>query len=174
MPILTSVDNQQSLLENQWFATTGIHRRNNIWRNTQGSTMPPLCAEANLPNYCVIWSGLLSKQGVPTILARAEPGDGVPQNSVHIVIVAMVLGGTIIFVIGIVVIYRLYMRNFDKKELSRQGTHHQSQKKDQKAKVLPAPKTSKTPWNMSSHVFIAIWKFQRSKMLTISAGAQDT
>lgn len=117
--------------------------------------MPPLSAEVNLPNPDIIWSGRLSKQGIPKILARAEPADGVPRKSVHIVIVAMVLGGIVIFAIGLVVIYRLYMRNFDRKELSRQETRHQSQKKDG-AKAPPAPKTSKTPRKTSSHIFIVI------------------
>ncbi|MCJ1428782.1 hypothetical protein MMC29_006693 [Sticta canariensis] len=104
--------------------------------------MPPLSTEAKLPDHGMIWSGRLSKQGLPTILARADSADGVPRNSVHIVIVAMVLGGIIIFVIGLVVIYRLYMKDSDRKELSRQGTRCQSQKKDGIAKAPPAPKTS--------------------------------
>lgn len=135
--------------------------------------MPPLSAEANLPNYGMIWSGLLSKQGLPTILARAEPADGIPRNSVHIVIVAMVLSGIVIFVIGLVVIYRLYMKNFDRKELSRQGTSRQSQKKDGTAKASPAPKTSKTPRKSRSHIVIVIQKSQPSKRLMISPGAKD-
>lgn len=109
--------------------------------------MPPLFAEADLPNRGIIWSRFMSQQELPNILARAEPTDGVPRKGVHTVIVATVLSGITIFIVGLAVIYRLYMRKIDREELRRRSHF----KKDGTAKGPIAPKPRKTRQKISSH-----------------------
>lgn len=109
--------------------------------------MAPLFAKADLLSRGIIRFGPLSQQRLPTTLARAEPAAGVPRKSVHIVIVGTVVGGIAIFAIGLVVIYQMYMKRFD-----REQRHRQSQlKKDGTAKEPMAPKPSKTLQEIGSH-----------------------
>ena len=109
--------------------------------------MAPLFAEADLPSRVIIRFGPLSQQKFPTTLAQAEPSAGVPRKSVHTVIVATVVGGIAIFAIGLVVIYQMYMKRFDREQRNRQSRL----KKDGTAKEPMAPKPSKTPQEIGSH-----------------------
>lgn len=103
--------------------------------------MPPPFAEVNLSNRGITWSG------PSTVLARAEPAAGVPRKAVHIVIIATVLGGMAIFAIGLVVIYRLYMKKFDREERRRQS----QVKKKGTTKEPTVPEPRKAPQNIGSH-----------------------
>lgn len=133
--------------------------------------MPPLFAEADLPNRGITWFGPLNQPALRIILTRAEPEDGVPRKSVHIVIVATVLVGITILGIGLVVIYRLYMKKFDKDERSRQS----QSKKVGVVKGPIAPKLSKNPQRTSSqstrgNIFL---RAEKQGKLMVSPDAQD-
>lgn len=110
--------------------------------NAHDSTMPPPFAETNLPKRGSSWAGMVTKRSL-----RAEPAAGVPRKAVHIVIIATVLGGITIFAIGLVVIYRLYMKKFDREERRRQSQVRKNGTR--KEPTMPEPR--KAPQKISSH-----------------------